>query len=86
MLTSFPQCNFPLEFPEILNTEYSQNLIRYHGLSLSGITKIIHCGILINIPYCLLKAPAFIITKHEHFKSSTCFDEIYDMSSYVTNC
>ena len=37
MLTTFPQCNFPLEFPEIN--------------SVSGISKIMHCGTIINMPY-----------------------------------
>ena len=36
-----------LEFPEIL----SQNLIYYHCLSVSGKFDIMHCGILINMPY-----------------------------------
>ena len=49
MLTTFPQCNFsPLVFPEIL----SQNLICYHWLSVSGNSKILHCGIVINMPDC----------------------------------
>ena len=46
LLTTFPQCDFWLEFPGIL----SQNLICYHWLSVTGNSKIIHCGILINIP------------------------------------
>ena len=50
MLTTFPQCNCSLEFPEIL----SQNHIRYHWLSVSGISKIMHCGILISIPYWIV--------------------------------
>ena len=47
MLTTFPQCIFSLEFPEIL----SQNHICYHELSVSGISEIMHCEILINMPY-----------------------------------
>ena len=47
MLTMFPQCNSLLEFLEIL----SQNLVSYHTLSESGNFKIIHRGILINMPY-----------------------------------
>ena len=47
MLTTFPQCNFSLEFLEIL----SQNHIRYHWLSVSGNSKIKHCGIVINMPF-----------------------------------
>ena len=47
MLTTFKQCNFSVEFPEIL----SQNPICYHWLSVSGNSKIMHCGILINVPY-----------------------------------
>ena len=41
MLTAFPQCNFLLEFPEIIYA--------YHGLIVSGISKIMHCGILIDM-------------------------------------
>ena len=40
---------FSLEFPEVL----SQNLICYHWLSVSGNSKIMYCGILINTPYYL---------------------------------
>ena len=49
MLTTFPQCSFSLEFPEIL----SQNptCLCYNRQSVSGISKIMHCGILINMPY-----------------------------------
>ena len=47
MLITFPQCNVSLEFPEIL----SQNLKDYHWLGVSGMLKIMHCGILINMPY-----------------------------------
>ena len=50
MITSFPQCNFSLEFPEIL----SQNCICCHWLSVSGISKTMHFGILITMPCCLL--------------------------------
>ena len=39
------QCNFLLEFPEIL----SQNLLCCHCLSVSGNSEIMHCGILLNI-------------------------------------
>ena len=46
MLATFPLCNFLLEFTEIL----SQNLICFHLLSLSGISKTMHYGILINMP------------------------------------
>ena len=49
MLTTFPQCNFSLEFQEIL----SQNNTCYHWLSVSGSSKIMYCGILINVPYYL---------------------------------
>ena len=44
---AFQQCNFSLEFPETL----SQNHICYHWLSVSGISKIMHRGILIIMPY-----------------------------------
>ena len=47
MLTTFPQCNFSLEFPEIL----SQNLICYHRLSVSGNSEMMHCGKLMSMPY-----------------------------------
>ena len=49
MLTTFPQYNFALEFQEIL----SQNNTCYHWLSVSGSSKIMYCGILINMPYYL---------------------------------
>ena len=48
-LTTFPQCIYSLEFREIL----SENHIRDHCVSVSGISKIMHCGILINMP-CLI--------------------------------
>ena len=41
MFTSFPQCNFSLEFPEIL----SQSLICYYWLSLYGNSVTMHCGL-----------------------------------------
>ena len=47
MLTTYPQCNFSLEFPKILR----QNYTCCNWLSVSGISKIKHCGILIIIPY-----------------------------------
>ena len=47
MITTFPQCNFSLEFSEILG----QNLICYHWLSVSGNNELIHCGILIDMSY-----------------------------------
>ena len=46
-VSNIPTTQFSLEFWEILN----QNLICYHWLSVSGISKIMHCGILINMPY-----------------------------------
>ena len=46
-VNNIPTMQFSLEFPEIL----SQNLICYHWLSVSEISKIKHCGILIYIPY-----------------------------------
>ena len=45
-------------FPEIL----SQNLIRYHWLRVSGISKIMHCGLLINMPYWGKTAWRIILT------------------------
>ena len=47
MLTTFPQCDFSLEIPELL----SQNHICYHWLSVSGNSKMMHCGILINLTF-----------------------------------
>ena len=47
MLTTFPQWNFSLDFPVML----SQNHICYHWLGVSEISKMMHCGILINLPY-----------------------------------
>ena len=40
MLSTFPQCNFSMEFPEILRQNHMLLLV-----------KIMHCGILINLPY-----------------------------------
>ena len=60
MLTTFSQCNFSLEFPKLLG----QSHICYHCLSVSGISKITHRGILIYIYIvqqlhliCSLKTP-----------------------------
>ena len=39
---------FSLEFPEVL----AQNLVCYNGLGVSGNSKIMHCGILIYMPFC----------------------------------
>ena len=46
MFKTFPQCKLLLEFPEIL----SQSHICYHWLSVSEISKMMHCGILIDVP------------------------------------
>ena len=47
-VNNIPTMQFSLDFPEKL----CQNLIRYHWLSVSGNSKIEHCGgILINMPY-----------------------------------
>ena len=51
MLTTFPQWNFALEFPEIL----SQNIISYHWRSVSGNSVMMHNGILINMPFLILQ-------------------------------
>ena len=48
MLTTFPRMQCSLEFPEIVG----QNNICYYGRSVSGISKVMHCGIHINMPYC----------------------------------
>ena len=48
MLTTFPQYKFTLKFPET----FSQNHIYVSiDLSVSGISKIMHYGILTNMPY-----------------------------------
>ena len=44
-LTTFPYCDFGLEFPDFVKIIY---------LSRPGNSNIIHCGILINIPYVIL--------------------------------
>ena len=44
---NIPTRQFTLEYPEILHTLYH---ICYHWLSVSGISKIMHCGILLNMP------------------------------------
>ena len=62
MITAFQQCNFSLEFPEIL----SQNHTCYHWLSVSGISKIMHCGILINMPYSILITEVCAVSYKKH--------------------
>ena len=47
MSTTFPQGNFPLEIPELI----SRNLICCHWLSMSGNSKMMHHGILINLTF-----------------------------------
>ena len=47
VLTTFPQCNFSLKSPEVL----SQTHTCYHWLSVSGISKIMHCAILRSMHY-----------------------------------
>ena len=59
MCTTFPQCIFPLGFLEIL----SQNHICYHCMSVSGNSKIMHCGILINTPYTALHTDLLLCFK-----------------------
>ena len=63
MLTTFSQCNFSLEFPGIL----SRNHICYLCLRVSGISKIMHCGILINLPYLLQCFDSIIQTMNQVF-------------------
>ena len=46
--TTFPLCNLLQTFPVVL----SQNTICYHWLSMPGNSKIMHCGILLNMLYC----------------------------------
>ena len=45
MLGTFPPCNLSLDYPEEI---FNQNYIPLLELSVSGISKIIDCGILIN--------------------------------------
>ena len=45
-VNNIPPVQFSLEFRET----FSQNHICYHLLCVSGISKIMHCGILINMP------------------------------------
>ena len=51
MLITFSQCNFSMEFPVYSYTCISKMLSL---LSVSGCFKIMHCGILTKIPYCVL--------------------------------
>ena len=46
MITTIPQSRFWSDFPET----HSQNLICYHWLSMPGNSKILHCGILFDMP------------------------------------
>ena len=57
MLKTFPQCNFPLEFHKMFNQNHKYALID----RVSGISKIMHCGILINM-HCWQNAITFIFT------------------------
>ena len=45
MLTTFPQCNFSQEFPEIHGQNYMLSLTK------CGVLIIKHCEILVNVPY-----------------------------------
>ena len=49
LIWAFPQCKFSLEFPEISSQDL---MLCYHWLSVSGNSEILHCGILIDMPYC----------------------------------
>ena len=49
MFTTFPRCNFGLEFLEFL----LQKLIWFHQQSMPGKSKMMHPGILMNMPYRL---------------------------------
>ena len=46
IFTTFPQCNFRWNFQR-----YSVKILCYHWLSMSRISIIMHCEILINMPY-----------------------------------
>ena len=46
---TIPQCNCSLEFPAILSQNHINAIINW--VCLSWISKIMHCGILINMPY-----------------------------------
>ena len=65
MLTTFPQRNFGLKFPEIP----SQNIISYHWLSVSGNPKIMYCGILFNMTYLFhqFSIPMSVVVLHQPY-------------------
>ena len=67
MLTTYPPCNFSLEFKEI----FSQNLLNYHSLSVSGISKIMHCGIITSMPNHL---GLTYTTEDYRYNTSTIYD------------
>ena len=67
MLTTYPQCNFSLEFKEI----FSQNLLNYHSLSVSGISKTMHCGIITSMPNYL---GLTYTTEDYRYNTSTIYD------------
>ena len=70
MSTTFPQCNFSLECPEIL----SQIDICYHSLIVSGIWKIMHFGILINLPYYSACCPLLCKELRSKYRWAYCKD------------
>ena len=88
MLTTFPQCNFSLELPEIL----AQNHIYYHWLSVSGISKIMLCGILTNMPYYVglsahtYKADNSNEDLHHYFWNSTIAGKITKVVVEIRDC
>ena len=84
-MATFPQCNFSLDFPEIL----SQNRICFHRVSVSGISKIMHCGILINKPYLyVVRYPSLCVRQAGYIsqtkdKQSLCDTFISDIRSLM---
>ena len=62
VLTSFPQCNLSLEFREILKSKS----ICFHWLSAPGNSEIMHCGILIYMPYQHFSMQAAHMSSESH--------------------
>ena len=85
MITTFPQRNFSMEFPEILSQDYIP--VCYHWLSTSEISKVMHCGILINMPYC----PNSLAYDTEHLQRRTgrwsvlAFKKVWGENIYINN-
>ena len=50
-LSTFPQCNFGLEFPELPSQNNIHVQVYCHGPSINGNSKMMHCGIPFNAHY-----------------------------------